>query len=190
MKRFSETRSTDELAVLALQDEDVARGFSSRLRAIREDVAVKAAASHRAEVEADLATSARHLAALEFLWQVEAEISPRLADLRTVADGFVLSRRFFDGRYMLALRHEAVTDEDEGEEQGFSRLAFLLDPHADEGRFELECRQTVSSGDRGAERREVDLDADGLASLAAFVEARIVEFAEGFFAATTERRVG
>ncbi len=189
MKRFRETHSTDELAALALSDEKVARGFSQRLRAIREDVAAKAAASRRDEVEADLAASARHLAALDFLRQVEAVISPRLADLATVADGFVLSRRFFDGRYRLALRHEgAGENEDEG--TGYSRLAFLLAPHANDGRFEVECRKTVHAEDRDGERREVSLDAGGLASLAEFVEAQVVAFAEGFFSATTSRRAG
>ena len=87
--------------------------------------------------------------AFEFREGIEAVIEDFAKNLQSEVPGFVLTRGFFEGKYMLALRlDEELRDEQGRPQRAFSRLMFLLDPHADSDRFVVQAKKTSATATR------------------------------------------
>jgi hypothetical protein len=160
--------------------------FGSRLEQIRDASRRRRAASAAQRTEAEILKTQRMVRGFEYLEQVEAVIRSVLADLVTeLPSPPVLSRSFFDGRYLFAARlEETLLDRDGRRDRYFTRLSFLLEPRSDERRFAVEAQATVRNRDLVSERFKVEMTDDGLAELKGFIEGRVLEFAEAYFADT------
>ncbi|HTE06299.1 MAG TPA: hypothetical protein VK824_08900, partial [Planctomycetota bacterium] len=103
-------------------------------------------------------------------------------NFQSEAPGFVLTRGFFEGKYMLALRLDEELLNAEGRAgRYFSRLLFLLDPHPDDGRFVMQCKKTIRNRDLETETNAGTMSAESRTGFAGFIEAQFIDFAEHYF---------
>src|SRR5215510_2200707 len=122
--------------------------FKDKLKKIRDASAKRSEIHLRLRSEEDLIRSQRTVQAFEFREGVEAVIEEFVKNLQAEVPGFVLTRGFFEGKYMLALRLDEELRDDQGRPlRAFSRLMFLLDPHADDGRFVVQAKKTIRNRD-------------------------------------------
>ena len=156
--------------------------FKDKLRKIRETSAKRSEVQLRLRSDEDLQRSQRTVHAFEFRESVEAVIEDFAKNLSAEVPGFVLTRGFFEGKYMLALRLDEELRDDQGRPQrAFSRLMFLLDPHADDGRFVVQAKKTIRSRDLETGSTTGTMSPEGQAEFARFVEAQYLDFAESYF---------
>ena len=156
--------------------------FKDRLRQIRDASSRQSAIQLKLRSEEDLIRSQRTVRAFEFREQVE-EVIDRLADsFQAEAPCFVLTRGFFEGKYMLALRFdEEALREDGRTERTFSRVLFLLAPHADDETFSAQCKKTIRHRDLETMPISVAMSEEGLATLSTFIDEQFIAFAKAYF---------
>ncbi len=157
--------------------------FKDKLKQIRDASAKRSEIHLRLRSEEDLVRSQRTVAAFEFRESIEAVIEEFAKNFQSEADGFVLTRGFFEGKYMLALRaDEELLDANGKPGRYYSRLMFLLDPHVDEDRFVMQAKKTIRNRDAESTSHTGRMDDDARRGFAGFVEAQFLEFAEQYFA--------
>ena len=114
--------------------------------------------------------------------RVEAVIEEFVKNFQTEAPSFVLTRGFFEGKYMLALRlDEQLLDEEGQLARYFSRVIFLLDPHLDEDFFAMQVKKTIRNRDLETRSRTAEMNDTGRDEFASFIEEQFLEFAEQYF---------
>ncbi len=156
--------------------------FKDKLKKIRDDSAKRGQSDLQTRSDEDLQRSERTVMAFEFREKVEALIEEFVENFRAEAPGFVLNRGFFEGKYMLALRQdEAIQDDHGGEHSYFSRVMFLIDPHAQDHEIVLQCRKTLRNADLETAFNRGPMVEATLATMAAFIEEQFLGFAEGYF---------
>ena len=156
--------------------------FKDKLRKIRETSAKRSEVQLRLRSDEDLHRSQRTVHAFEFREGIEAVIEDFAKNLQSEVPGFVLTRGFFEGKYMLALRLDEELRDDQGRPQrAFSRLMFLLDPHADSDRFVVQAKKTIRNRDLETATSTGPMSPEGQAEFARFVEAQFLDFAESYF---------
>jgi hypothetical protein len=159
--------------------------FKDKLRKIRDASAKRSEVQLRLRSEEDLLRSQRTVHAFEFREGVEAVIEEFAKNLQAEIAGFVLTRGFFEGKYMLALRLDEELRDTQGRPvRAFSRIMFLLEPHADDDRFVMQGKKTVRSRDLESVSCSGTMTAEGQAEFARFVEAQFLDFAESYFGET------
>lgn len=163
--------------------------FQDKLRQIRDASQKRSEVSARARTDADIQRSQKTVQAFEFRERVEAVIDEFVKNFQAEAPGFVLTRGFFEGKYMLALRaDEQLLDAQGKVDRYFSRLMFLLDPHAEDDSFGAQCRKTIRNRDLETVGQTTGMNETGFEELTAFVETNFVAFAEGYFGETNLTR--
>ena len=165
--------------------------FKDTLRQIRADSETRSAAGHRDRSDAELARSDRTVHAFEFRERVEAVIEEYVQNFQAEAPGFGLTRGFFEGKYMLALRcHETLVDSDGFSDRYFSRVMFLLSPDVEAGTFAMQCRTTVRNIDHETATCSGELDEIALPIFTSFIEEQFLAFAGRYFADSDLTRPG
>ena len=163
--------------------------FRDKLKQIRDASQKRIETSHRIRTEADIQRSQLTVAAFEYREALEAVIDDFVENFLTEAPGFALTRGFFEGKYMLALRcDEQLLDGDGRPGTYFSRLMFLLDPHSTDGTFAIQCRKTIRDKDRETTHHATTMDETGRLELEAFIETAFLDFAEHYFGETNLTR--
>lgn len=163
--------------------------FKDKLRQIRDAGARRSEISHRARTEEDLQRSQKTVQAFEFRESVEAVIEEMVKNFTAEAPGFVLTRGFFEGKYMLALRlDEQLLDERGEPDSYFSRLMFLLAPDSDSHVFSVQCRKTIRNRDLETLSHSAPMEATEMPSFSNFIEEQFIGFAEGYFGETSLTR--
>lgn len=163
--------------------------FRDKLKQIRDASQKRSEASHKVRSEADIQRSQLTVAAFEYREQLETVIDDFVENFLTEAPGFALTRGFFEGKYMLALRFDEQLIDGDGQIGGyFSRLMFLLDPHGNEGTFGIQCRKTIRNRDLETSSHATTMDAAGRTELESFIETQFLTFAEGYFGETNLTR--
>jgi len=159
--------------------------FQDKLKQIRDASQKRSEISHKVRAEADIHRSQLTVASFEFREQLESVIEEFVENFLTAAPGFVLTRGFFEGKYMLAMRLEENLMDASGQVDGyFSRLMFLLDPHSVDHRMGLQCRKTIRNRDLETSNLVANMDSEGQQQLSDFIETQFVAFAEGYFGET------
>ncbi|MGQ0551604.1 MAG: hypothetical protein ACT4PU_00115 [Planctomycetota bacterium] len=157
--------------------------FKDKLKKIRDASAKQSEVQLRIRSDEDLARSQRTVHAFEFREAVEAVIEDFAKNFQSETPGFVLTRGFFEGKYMLALRaDEELVDGVGKTDKYFSRLMFLLDPHHEEDRFVMQAKKTIRNRDLETGSVTATMADTDKPRFATFVEAQFLEFAEGYFA--------
>ena len=163
--------------------------FRDKLKQIRDASQKRNEVSHRARAEADIHRSQQTVAAFEYREQLEAVIEDFVQNFLTEAPGFSLTRGFFEGKYMLAMRLEEQLLDADGRVDGyFSRLMFLLDPHTEDNSFGMQCRKTIRNKDLETTSQTAEMDASGQAQFTTFIETSFLAFAEHYFGETNLTR--
>jgi len=156
--------------------------FKDKLRKIRDASAKRSEVQLRLRSDEDLQRSQRTVRAFEFREGIEAVIEEFARNLQSEIPGFVLTRGFFEGKYMLALRLDEEVRDDQGRPlRALSRLMFLLDPHADDDRFVMQAKKTVRNRDLESMSCSGVMTSDGQAEFARFIESQFLGFAESYF---------
>lgn len=159
--------------------------FKQKLKEIRDESERRAVVSHKTRTDEDLHRSEKTVKSFEFRERVEAVIEELVTNFQAEAPGFVLTRGFFEGKYMLAMRlEEQLVNEDGKPGQYFSRLVFLLDPHSEDDTFAVECRKTIRNRDGETLSRSGAMAKEEMATYSDFVEQQFLAFAEAYFADT------
>jgi hypothetical protein len=159
--------------------------FKDKLRKIRDASVKRSEVQLRQRSEEDLQRSQRTVHAFEFREAIEAVIEEFARNLQGEVPGLVLTRGFFEGKYMLALRLEEELQDEQGRaHKTFSRLMFLLEPHADDDRFLMQAKKTVRNRDLESLSSAGLMNPDGQAEFARFVESQFLDFAESYFGET------
>jgi len=153
--------------------------FKDRLRQIRDQSAQQTEVQMRLRSDEDLLRTRKTVLAFEFRERGAGVIEEYAHSFQSEAPGFVLTRGFFEGKYMLALRLDEASVE--GVHRSFSRLLFLLDPHSDEDTFAVRCKKTIRDRDVDSQLTTVPMTDEGLGTLGAFIEAHFLDFAQRFF---------
>ena len=163
--------------------------FKDKLRKIRDASEKRSGESLRQRSDEDLARSQRTVHAFEFREGVEAVIEDLTKNFQSEAPGFVLTRGFFEGKYMLALRcDEELLDADGKPARYFSRLMFLLDPHGENDTFALTAKKTIRNRDMESGGSSGPMNDAGKAELGKFIETQFLDFAERYFGEHTLSR--
>lgn len=156
--------------------------FKDKLKKIRDASAKRSEIHLRLRTDEDLVRSQRTVQAFEFRESIEAVIEEFVRNFQSEAPGFVLTRGFFEGKYMLALRLDEELLNGEGRSgRYFSRLLFLLDPHPDDGRFGMQCKKTIRNRDLESDAHAGTMTPESRPDFAAFIEAQFLDFAEHYF---------
>ena len=159
--------------------------FKDTLKKIRDDSTKRNVAGLAVRSEADLERSDKTVQAFEFRESVEKVIEEFVENFQAEAPSFVLTRGFFEGKYMLALRADEQLNNADGELAGyFSRVMFLLDPHTADDEFSIQCRRTVRNHDTETTTTSAQMTDDAQVALGAFIEKQFIDFAERYFAET------
>jgi len=156
--------------------------FKDKLKKIRDASAKRSEIHLRLRSDEDLVRSQRTVHAFEFREGVEAVIEDFVKNFQSEAPGFVLTRGFFEGKYMLALRLDEELVNSEGRTgRYFSRLLFLLDPHPDDDRFVMQCKKTIRNRDLETDAHSGHMTPESQAEFSGFIEAQFLDFAEHYF---------
>lgn len=156
--------------------------FKDKLRQIRDASAKRSEIHLRLRSDEDLVRSQRTVQAFEFREGLEAVIEEFVKNFQTEAPAFVLTRGFFEGKYMLALRlDEQLLDAEGRIGRYFSRVIFLLDPHLDENFFAMQVKKTIRNRDLETSSRTAEMNDTGREEFAAFIEQQFLQFAEQYF---------
>ncbi|HZM00423.1 MAG TPA: hypothetical protein VFD43_09245 [Planctomycetota bacterium] len=160
----------------------MSNAFKDKLKKIRDASAKRSEVHLRVRSDEDLAKSQLTVQAFEFREAIETVIGDFFKNFQAEAPGFALTRGFYEGKYMLAVRcDEELTDPSGHTSRYFSRLIFLLDPHVDERSFSIQAKKTIRNRDLESVSLSGAMGAADQASFATFVEAQFLEFAEGYF---------
>ena len=164
----------------------MSNAFKDKLKKIRDASSKRGEIQIKLRSEEELLRSQKTVQAFEFREGIEAVIEELVKNFQVEAPAFVLTRGFYEGKYMLALRSEEELVDPEGRAaRYFSRLMFLLDPHVDENSFGIQAKKTIRNRDMDSTSfrgQMADEDRDGFSS---YVEQQFLEFAENYFGDTT-----
>lgn len=164
----------------------MSKHFKDKLKKIRDASIKRNEISQRSRSDEEIHRSEKTVRSFEFREAIESFIEELVKNFQSEAPGFVLTRGFFEGKYMLAFRLDEQLMDTEGKvDSYFSRLMFLLDPHSDENSFEIQCRKTIRNKDLETTSQAGQMLDDALATYTDFIEAQFVAFAEGYFGETS-----
>jgi hypothetical protein len=160
----------------------MSNAFKDKLKKIRDASAKRSEVHLKLRSDEDLLKSQKTVQAFEFREAIEAVIGDFVKNFQAEAPGFVLTRGFYEGKYMLAMRcDEELTDTSGRTAKYFSRLMFLLDPHVDDRSFSIQAKKTIRNRDLESVAQRGQMGDGDQAAFAAFVEAQFLEFAESYF---------
>lgn len=160
----------------------MSNAFKDKLKKIRDASAKRSEVHLKLRSDADLAKSQKTVQAFEFREAIEAVIGDFVKNFQAEAPGFALTRGFYEGKYMLAMRcDEELTDAAGRTGKYFSRMMFLLDPHVDDRSFSIQAKKTIRNRDLESVALRGEMGEGDQASFAGFVEAQFLEFAESYF---------
>ena len=128
------------------------------------------------EAVVDPAATSPALRAFVLQERVEAALHPRLAELLAQLPRLVARKAFSEGAFVLGVRTPGEVLKSSSD---YSRLDLELTIHAPAGAASVACRSTTRGRDWPVERLpETVLDAAGLATLVAWCETCLLQFAE------------
>lgn len=160
----------------------MSNAFKDKLKKIRDASAKRSEVHLKLRSDADLAKSQKTVQAFEFREAIEAVIGDFVKNFQAEAPGFALTRGFYEGKYMLAMRcDEELTDAAGRTGKYYSRLMFLLDPHVDDRSFSIQAKKTIRNRDLESVALRGQMGEGDQAPFAGFVEAQFLEFAESYF---------
>lgn len=160
----------------------MSNAFKDKLKKIRDASAKRSEVHLKLRSDADLAKSQKTVQAFEFREAIEAVIGDFVKNFQAEAPCFQLTRGFYEGKYMLAMRcDEELTDASGRTSKYFSRLMFLLDPHVDDRSFSIQSKKTIRNRDLESVAQRGEMGEGDHAVFASFVEAQFLEFAESYF---------
>ena len=163
--------------------------FKDKLKQIRDASQKRSEISQKERSEEDLHRSEKTVRAFEFRERVEEVIEELVKNFQQEAPGFVLTRGFYEGKYMLALRlDEQLQDPAGQQDQYFSRVMFLLDPNSEDVSFGVQCRKTIRNRDVETTSHRGPMDREQIGEFSDFIEAQFIAFAEAYFGDTTLTR--
>ncbi|MCB9898977.1 MAG: hypothetical protein H6825_13310 [Planctomycetes bacterium] len=167
----------------------MASRFRDKLKKIRDASQARSEASHKARTQEDIDRTEKTVRAFEYREEIEAVIEELVRNFQAEAPDFVLTRGFFEGKYMLALRlDEQLLDANGRIDSYFSRLMLLLDPHTNENTFGVQCRKTIRNRDLETTVHADRMDEAAKEGFGRFIEEQFLTFAEGYFGDTTLTR--
>ena len=156
--------------------------FRDKLRQIRADNEALGAEHRVVRADHGLKKSQKILDSFDYLESIEAVIRRYVHDFMDEAHDFDMSRSFYEGKYLIAIRaNEAVSDELGRKGETFSRLTFLLEPKVDEGEFHLEVRRTARGNDAQTAHVSGHMTDEDRERFTAFIEEQCVAFATAYF---------
>jgi hypothetical protein len=160
--------------------------FKDKLRKIRDASTKRSEIQIKLRSEEDLLRSQKTVQAFEFREAIEAVIEDLVKNFQAEAPAFVLTRGFYEGKYMLALRSEEELVDTAGHAaRYYSRLMFLLDPHVDENSFAIQSKKTIRNRDMESSAFRGQMSEQDQAGFATFVEQQFLDFAEHYFGDTS-----
>ena len=160
--------------------------FKDKLKKIRDASTKRSEIQIKLRSEEDLLRSQKTVQAFEFREAIEAVIEELVKNFQAEAPTFVLTRGFYEGKYMLALRaEEELVDASGRTARYFSRLMFLLDPQVDENSFAIQAKRTIRNRDMESTSFRGQMAAEDHEGFAGYVEQQFLEFAEYYFGDTT-----
>jgi hypothetical protein len=160
--------------------------FKDKLKKIRDASTKRSEIQIKLRSEEDLLRSQKTVQAFEFRESIEAVIEDLVKNFQAEAPVFVLTRGFYEGKYMLALRSEEELVDPAGQAaRYYSRLMFLLDPHVDQNCFGIQAKKTIRNRDLESTSFRGHMADEDTAGFASFVEQQFLEFAESYFGDTT-----
>jgi hypothetical protein len=172
----------DTIIQHTLQDttRDATGPFARDLARMRQAGICRRASEIRRRSDDSLARAGRILAALEQVALAQACIERLAGELAAeVSPEIRCSRRLYDGRWMVSARLDELWLEPDGcPRSATSQVSFLLEAAAESGHVRIECHTTVRGRDLPVDRADTEPAPDGEATLAAFVERSLLEFAE------------
>ncbi|MDG2150553.1 MAG: hypothetical protein P8N09_13630 [Planctomycetota bacterium] len=123
-----------------------------------------------------------HLNALDFVDVVRGRIEGLAREFMEESPGFRLSRRLFDGRYMIEMTAQSSHSDALGRPvRDLSRLAFLLAPEG-EGHLLTECHAMVRDHDLPVERIETpSCRSRGEMPVEEFLDEQFLNFARAYY---------
>lgn len=165
--------------------------FEERLRQIRE-------AKHRESEAKRLAQSAleneRHVELtnrIDRLAQVEATVVELSDKFMEVVPSFQRSKSFFEGMYEIQVgSDEVVIGENAKMKKLFSRITFLLDTHAADGRIGVRCKKTVRNRDLESTVATIEPPPATLEEFRNFADEQFIDFAGTYFQHATPAAKG
>lgn len=165
--------------------------FEERLRQIRE-------AKHRESEAQRLAQSAleneRHVELtnrIDRLAQVEATVVELSDKFMEVVPSFQRSKSFFEGMYEIQVgSDEVVIGENAKMKKLFSRITFLLDTHAADGRIGVRCKKTVRNRDLESTVATIEPPPASLDEFRTFADEQFIDFAGTYFQNATSAAKG
>lgn len=160
----------------------MASRFQDKLKEIRDASSRQSEALQKVRNSADLERSLKTVHGFEYREKVESVIEDLGTGFHEEAPGFELTRGFFEGKYMLALRHvEELVVAGERGHHAFSRISFLLAPHSEDDTFEIQCRKTIRDRDLETQTLTVPMEESSFDALSLFIEEQFLVFAKGYF---------
>jgi len=160
--------------------------FEERLRQIRE---AKARETEQQRLQANELASERHAflaSRFDRREQVEKAIAEFGDKFMDVVPAFQRTKSFFEGMYKIEVSSDEVVVGDGGKvSKLFSRITFLIDTRATDGRIEVRCKKTVRNRDLESTTNTVDVTPDALEAFRKFADEQFIEFAGMYFAGTS-----
>ncbi len=161
---------------------NTSESFRDKLRQIRANHAALGAQRREVRTEHGLQKSQKILDAFDYLESVEKVIREYVGDIMEEAHDFDMSRSFYEGKYLLAIRtSEATLDELGRDSEAYSRLTFLLEPKQETGEFTIEIRRTARGRDAQTAAISGAMTPEDLDRFSAFIEMQCVAFAVDYF---------
>jgi len=163
----------------------MASTFQNKLKEIRDAGSRRSEELQKVRSSIGIERSLKTVHGFEYRERVEGVIEELVAGFQEAAIGFELSRGFYEGKYMLALRHvDAHADEKTASTShgAFSRVIFLLAPHSEDDTFEIQCRKTIRDRDLETLSVTVPMGDESFGRIGEFIEGQFLTFAESYFA--------
>lgn len=162
--------------------------FEDRLRQIREAKHRESEAQKRAQSALENERHVELANRIDRLEHVEAMLVELSDKFMEVVPTFQRSKSFFEGMYEIQVGSDEVVIGDGGLGEGakmrklFSRITFLLDTHAADGRIGVRCKKTVRNRDLESTVANIEPAPTPLDPFRAFADEQFIEFAEAYFA--------
>ena len=159
--------------------------FKDKLKEIRDASTRRSEAVSKERSADEIHRSQKTVMAFDYRERVERVIDELVAGFLVEAPSFTLSRGFFEGKYMLALRLDERLMDQQGEvDNYYSRIMFLLAPHSEDDSFGIQCRKTIRNKDLETHSSACPMTDQALPDLAGFIEEHFLIFARGYFGET------
>jgi hypothetical protein len=160
--------------------------FEERLRQIREAKNRESEAQKRAQNALENERHVELANRMDRLAQVEATLVELSDKFMEVVPAFQRTKSFFEGMYEVQVGNdEVVIGENAKMRKLFSRITFLIDTHAADGRIGIRCKKTVRNRDLESTVASIDPAPATLEGFRTFVDEQFIEFAGAFFGSAT-----